>query len=93
MSEQVYLEMTYRHGKPFAGYLWLPRRQGDTAARSRKAAAGLVVDYAADGRPIGIEIVSPSHVSPGDIKALLAELHCECVSEKELAPLFAVCAS
>jgi hypothetical protein len=93
MTEPVYLELTYRDGKPFAGYLWLPRRPGDAAARSRKAAAGLVVDYAEDGRPIGIEIVSPSHVSPSDMKALLAELHCDWVSEKVLAPLFAVSAA
>ena len=87
MSEQVYLELTYRHGKPFAGYLHLPRRQGDRAARSRKAGAALVVDYADDGRPIGVEIVSPSTVSADEINRLLAELNQQALTAAELAPL------
>ena len=57
--------------------------------RSQKASQGLVVDYSSDGRPIGIEIVSPSIATPGAIMVLLQELHCEEVSEAELAPLLA----
>jgi uncharacterized protein YuzE len=87
MSEEVYLEMAYRHGKCMAGYLYLPRRQGDSAARSQEAAPGLVVDYAADGRPIGIEITSPSAVSPEAVNALLVQLHQEALAREELAPL------
>jgi len=89
MSEEVYLELTYRHGKPFAGYLHLPRQEGDRVARSRKAAAELVVDYAADGRAIGIEIVSPSTISADDINTLLAELDQQAMGADELAPLLA----
>ena len=93
MSTDVYLEMTYRHGKPVAGYLWLPGNDGAKAARTREVGTGLVVDYAGDGRPIGIEIIYPGHVTLAEINAVLADLHCESVSEKELAPLLAVCAS
>ena len=87
MAADVYLEMSYSHGKPMAGYLYLPRQDGDQAVRSREATAGLVVDYASDGRPIGIEIVSPSAVSIEAINDLLAELHQEALTEEDLAPL------
>ena len=83
------LELTYRRGKLFAGYLHLPRDEGDEVVRSKKVAEGLVVDYAEGDRPVGIEIVSPSIVSPDAIYALLKQMHCEQVSKEELAPLIA----
>ena len=89
MTREVYLEITYRHGEPVAGYLYLPRREGDRAVRSRKTDHGLVVDFAEDGRPIGIEITSPSAVSPAAVNSLLAELHQETLTQEELAPLLA----
>ena len=87
MSKEIYLEMTYRHGRPLAGYLYLPRQEGDRAVRSDKAAPGLVVDYASDGRPIGVEIASPSSVSLQAINELLTNLHQQTLKEEELAPL------
>ncbi|MHC4294159.1 MAG: DUF2283 domain-containing protein [Planctomycetota bacterium] len=87
MTRDIYLEMTYRHGKVLAGYLYLPRRAGDEAVRSQKAAPGLVVDYATDGRPIGIEVTAPSVVSLETINQILAELHQETLNKEELAPL------
>ncbi len=89
MTREIYLEMTYRRGKPLAAYLHLPRKEGDKVVRSRKAAAGLVVDYAADDRPIGVEITSPSGVSLESINKLLAALHQQALSQEELAPLLA----
>lgn len=89
MTREIYLEMTYRHGKALAGYLYLPRIEGDRVQRSRKAAPGLVVDYAPDDRPIGVEITAPSAVSIEAINNLLAELHQETLDKEELAPLLA----
>jgi len=65
----------------------LPRREGDWACRSRKAAEGLVVDYAEDGRPIGIEIVSPSIVTVEAVNRVLADLRQDAIEAEELAPL------
>ena len=87
MATGVYLTMTYRGGKPCVGYLELPRESGDHAAESRKVAPGLVVDFAEDGRPIGIEIVSPSVVTPNKIQKLLRELNLDPVPDEDLAPL------
>ena len=89
MSKEIYLEMTYRHGKPLAGYLYLPRKEGDRVVRSQQAAPGLVVDHASDGRPIGVEITSPSAVSLQAINKLLVDLHQQTLAQEELAPLLA----
>ena len=87
MTRDIYLEMTFRKGKPLAGYLHLPRREGDYAAYSRKVADGLVVDYAPDDRPIGIEIVSPSIVTVETVNRVLADLRQSAIAPEELAPL------
>ena len=87
MTRKAYLELTYRRGELLAGYLYLPHEGDVQAERSEKVADGLVVDYSADGRPIGIEIVSPAIVSVDAICQLLQDLHCEQVSREELAPL------
>jgi len=89
MTTETYLELTYRHGKPIAGYLCLPRAEGDQAFRSRKARGGLIVDYASDGRPIGIEVTCPATITAAEINDLLAELKQEALGEEDLAPLLA----
>jgi hypothetical protein len=88
--KKSYLEVTYRHGKPIAAYLYLPRRPGDTSARTVKHPAGILIDYAPDNRPIGIEIPSPSHVVPLDaINQIVAEVD-EPAAPADLAPLRSV---
>lgn len=84
-----YLEVTYRKGKPLAAYLYLPRRTGDASARTEKREGGIVVDYAPDGRPIGIEITSPSRVSLTAINEIVSKVD-EPAERMELAPLGAV---
>jgi hypothetical protein len=39
-----YLEVTFRKGKPLAAYLYLPRQQNATSARTELVGAGLVAD-------------------------------------------------
>jgi hypothetical protein len=84
---QIYLEVTYSDGKPFAAYLQLPRQAGDKAARTQKAQPGLLVDYTADGRPIGVEITSPCHVTFDQINQTLKSLNLPPLSPQEFAPL------
>ncbi len=50
-------------------------------------AGGLIVDFAPDGRPIGIEITAPSAVSAEGLNALLAELHQQAPTREQLRPL------
>ena len=87
MRKAARLEISYHRGRPIAAYLYLHREASDKAARSRKAGPELVVDYAADGRPIGIEILHVAAASAGPVNELLAELHQRALSEEELTAL------
>lgn len=81
-----YLEITFRKGRPVAGYLYLPRRPDDVSSKSVKMASGMVVDFARDGRPIGIEINSPHGVSLAAINEIVSRVD-EPAIKSELAPL------
>jgi hypothetical protein len=53
-----YLEVTFRGGRPLAAYLYLPRASGEKSDHLEKAGSGLLVDYTAEGKPIGTELCS-----------------------------------
>jgi uncharacterized protein YuzE len=84
-----YLEVTYRKGRALAAYYYLPRRDGDTSKRTERAEGGLLVDFAEDGRAIGIEITSPSLLDVSQLNGLLTRLGHEPVGREDLAPLVA----
>ena len=88
MSEP-YLEVTYRRGRALAAYYYLPRRSQDRSYRTRRAAPGLLVDYARGGRPLGIEITAPAKVSLAAINRLLKELGQRPMKRAEISPLHA----
>jgi uncharacterized protein YuzE len=84
------LQITYRKGRPFAAYLYLSRTTGEKSARTVTSADGLlVVDYAADGRPIGVEITAPEAATLDRVNALLADLGQTPLREEEFRPLTA----
>lgn len=83
-----YLEMTFRKGKPFAAYLYLDRRMDDRVARTVPMQS-LLVDYAEDGRILGIEIPSPTKASVQAVASVLETLHVTNVAIGELQPLAA----
>ncbi|MBK9129818.1 MAG: DUF2283 domain-containing protein [Phycisphaerales bacterium] len=60
-----YLEVTFRKGRPLAAYCYLPRQDGDRTVPTDEV-GGLVVDFATDGRPIGIEITTPARLVLGE---------------------------
>lgn len=82
-----YLTVTYRHGRPLAGYLYLPRQAGEKSFRTSTAESGLVIDYGAGGNAIGIEITSPTRLTASDLNRVLAALSSPAVDPLELAPL------
>lgn len=84
-----YLEVTYRKGKVLAAYFYLPRKTGDTSHRTERVNGGFLVDYAADGRPIGIEISSPAKFRLIDLNRALERLGQPAVGETDVAPLVA----
>jgi hypothetical protein len=84
-----YLEVTFRRGKPMAGYYYLPRRAGQKSYRTERLTSGLLVDFSRGGRPIGIEITAPSELSLRSLNRVLRDLGQEPVRREEIAPLLA----
>ncbi len=85
--KESYLEVTYRHGRPLAAYLYLPRTTKDKSHRTSKADPGMIIDYAETGKPIGIEITAPSKVTVDDLNRVLAGLGAPELTSDDIAPL------
>jgi hypothetical protein len=85
--KEPYLEVTFRHGRPLAAYLYLPRRGNEKSVRTEEASPGLLIDFAAGGRPIGLEITAPGRVSAATINGVLAGLGLSPLPDADLAPL------
>ena len=84
------LQITFRKGHAFAAYLYLSHAPGERSARSVASDDGLlVVDYAADGLPIGIEITAPDALSRERLNATLERLGEPPLPEPEFRPLTA----
>lgn len=84
-----YLEVTYRKGRPLAACFYLPRDDGDRSVRSERATGGLVIDFASDGRAIGVEIPSPTRLDLRDLNDVLGRFGFAPVLPEDLAPLVA----
>ena len=67
------IQVTYRKGRPFAAYIYIDRRPGEKSARSEEIGPEIVADFAADGRPIGVEIINPDIVTAEEILAAFAD--------------------
>ncbi len=87
--KESYLEVTFRHGRPIAAYYYLPRESNQKSVRTRRVEPGLVIDFAAEGQAIGIEITTPAKVSLTALNAVLGELGHPPASETDLAPVLA----
>lgn len=48
---------------------------------------GLIVDFTRTGKPIGIEIVDPVHVTVAAMNRVLRQLHQPTLKRKDLVPL------
>lgn len=84
-----YLEVTYRKGRPVAAYYYLPRQDTDASARTERNEGGLLVDFALDGRAIGVEISSPSQLDLEQLNRVLARLGHGPVQREDIAPVLA----
>jgi hypothetical protein len=83
----ISLQVTYRKGRPSAAYIYLDRRPGTRSARTVELAPDVVVDFASDDQPIGLEIVDPESVRVEDILAVFDQLGLARPDDSELAPL------
>ena len=87
--KELYLEVTFRHGRAMAAYLYLPRQADEKSSSTQRVEPGMVIDFGPRGNPIGIEITAPSRISLADINGLLESLELPPVAQADLAPLLA----
>lgn len=85
--KEPYLEVTYRHGQALAAYLYLPRGARAKSVRTRRVNPGLIIDFAANGEPVGVEITAPAQVTIISLNRVLRELGCAPIRRIDLAPL------
>ena len=85
--QKTYLEVTFRHGRPVAAYLYLPREASQKSHKTVEAAPGILVDYGLEGEPIGLELTSPQNVTLDALNAVLVRIGQPELSSEDLAPL------
>lgn len=85
--KEAYLEVTFRHGRPVAGYYYLPRKVGEKSIRTVRIEPGLVIDFGRRGNPIGIEITAPELVTASIFNRVLRDLGFPALKRAELTPL------
>ena len=85
--KEAYLEVTFRHGRPLAAYLYLPRQAGDKSHRTSRVEPGLVIDFNDSASPIGIEFTAPTKVTVDVLNEVLHALGQRGVTQADLAPL------
>ncbi len=87
--KESYLEITFRHGRAMAAYLYLPRRAEEKSSWTKRVEPGMVVDFGSDGNPIGIEITAPGQITLAAINNVLEGLGIPRMTTADLAPLLA----
>lgn len=82
-------EVTFRDGRVLAAYLHIAPVARGHVARTEELANGLIVDFDARGRPVGVEILEPRTLSQRTLNRTLKALGAAPVSRSDLAPLHA----
>jgi len=85
--KETYLEVTFRHGRAIAAYLYLGRKPGEKICRTKRVEPGMVIDFNSAGRAIGIEITAPGLVSLPALNQVLTDLGASPMTQVDLAPL------
>ena len=87
MTRDLSLQVTYKGGKPLAAYISLRSNGKRAVARTEEVSPDMLVDYAADGSPLGLEILSPATATVEQVWAVFDRLGLERPPASELSPL------
>ena len=87
--KERYLEVTFRKGKPFAAYLYLPRAAGAKATQTLDGGRGVRLDLDERGLLLGLEITAPSAVTISELNKVLTRYGVATLNDEEWAPLAA----
>ena len=85
MLKHPFLEVTYRRGKPFAGYLYLSDARPRVPCRTEE----VLIDLGEDDEPLGIEFLSPGAVTLDDVRAIETRLRGARLQREDLSPILA----
>ena len=82
------LDVVYaRNGRVDIAYLNLEHPLGARVHRTERPHPWMLIDFARDGTPLGIEFVDPSAVDEGAVSAILRRLGVPDLGPDELKPL------
>ena len=84
--KELFLEVTFRRGRPLAAYLFLRRKAGDKSFRTEMMGRGTIVDFEKGSRSIGVEITAPEYVTADELNLVLEAINAPTVSAEDLAP-------
>lgn len=87
--KQIYLEVTYREGRPYVAYLYLPGKPNEKRHKCRRVEPGMILDVDKQGNLMGIELTAPTMVNLDAINNILEEYGLESLKESDLAPILA----
>ena len=87
MSNPFSVQVTYRKGLPFAAYIYFQRKPGQRSVRTERVSSDVLIDYSADGTPLGIEVVSPGHVTLEEINQAFDRIGLQRPEPRDLEPL------
>lgn len=85
--KETYLEVTFRHGRAIAAYLYLGRDPGEKSCRTKRVEPGMVIDFNSAGQAIGIEFTAPGQVTLPLLNRVLVDLGASPLTQDDLAPL------
>ena len=83
------LKIEYLDGKALVAYLTLPHPLRLRSHHVRRMGRGLLVDFSRGGRPLGIEILDPEHVSLEALNRVMKGLRLAPLRRQDVAPLLA----
>jgi hypothetical protein len=86
-KEPPRLDVTFERGTPLAAYLHLDPARGASPAHRVAVRPSVLVDYAADGSPIGLELTAPERTDVAAVNDVLRTLGVAPIGPAELAPL------
>ena len=81
------LQVTFIRGRPIVAYYRFREPSRRRVQRTEELEPGLVVDFARDGRPLGVEIVDPPLTTMAAMNRVLRRLKQSRVTRRDMKPL------
>ena len=81
------IEASFLGGQMVAAYIHLPSNHDLRSARCERVEPGLIIDFSADGRPIGIEVTLPRMITLESVNGVMRRLGVNEMSDRDFAPL------